>query len=232
MNLPLAQHQQIKIVSTFKALAENTFTGDQNAVCWERKLEGDFEEVVSKLTLKENVTEIEAKDLAALQLSEQGDLARKNILKDLQLLTDIGAAPTLNLLKHYERDDVLDFISTDVYSFHADHSPIEASTFLCTYYGAASDLLPNNEAVQKVTIPAIRQQLQKLHEGKDEEFEVFLNDHYFDLHYEAQPHAQPINLGQGHLWRLAVASPAQKVLPCIHRAPVENEGELRLLLIC
>ena len=35
-----------------------------------------------------------------------------------------------------------------------------------------------------------------------------------------------------YLWRLSVDSSEQQVLPCIHRAPRENEGELRLLMIC
>ena len=51
-------------------------------------------------------------------------------------------------------------------------------------------------------------------------------------HYQPKPDAQPINLGIGHIWRLAVDHPTQKVLPCVHRAPVENDGEYRLLLIC
>lgn len=83
---------------------------------------GDFKEIVAKLQLKENITEISIEDLLALPLSEQGDLARDIILKDIQLLTDMGASPVLNLLKYYERDDELDFISTDVYSFHVDRS--------------------------------------------------------------------------------------------------------------
>ena len=86
---------------------------------------GDFKEIVAKLELKENITEISTEDLLALELSEQGDLARDIILKDMQLLTDMGASPVLNLLKHYERDEELDFISTDVYSFHVDRSPLK-----------------------------------------------------------------------------------------------------------
>jgi hypothetical protein len=82
-----------------------------------------------KLELKE-ITEVSIEDLLALQLSEKGNLAREIILKDIQLLTDFGASPALNLLKCYERDDELDFISTDVYSFHVDRSPIETDTFL------------------------------------------------------------------------------------------------------
>jgi hypothetical protein len=29
-----------------------------------------------------------------------------------------------------------------------------------------------------------------------------------------------------------VDHPEQQVLPCVHRAPLENNGEYRLLLIC
>jgi len=52
------------------------------------------------------------------------------------------------------------------------------------------------------------------------------------LHYRAQAMANPISLGLGHLWRLAVDYPESQVLPCIHRAPEENNGQLRLLMIC
>ncbi len=71
-----------------------------------------------------------------------------------------------------------------------------------------------------------------LHDGPESEFEAFLKENYFDLHYQANPDSQPVNLGSGHLWRLAVDHPEQPSLPCVHRAPVENEGEYRLLLIC
>ncbi|MFP3836139.1 DUF1826 domain-containing protein, partial [Chryseobacterium sp. SIMBA_028] len=81
---------------------------------------------------KENVTEVSTEDLLALQLSEKGHMAREIILNDFQLLTDFGALPSLNLLKNYERDDEFDFISTDVYSYHVDRSPIGTDTFLCT----------------------------------------------------------------------------------------------------
>jgi hypothetical protein len=168
----------------------------------------------------------------ALQLSQQGNCAREIILKDLQALTDFGAAPVLNLLKYYERDTDFDFIATDVYSFHVDRSPIATDTFLCTYHGAASDIIANDQAVAKALITEIRAQLKAIHNGPEAEFEDFLKENYFDLHYQAQPNATPINLGVGHLWRLAVDHPTQQVLPCIHRAPLEKDGEYRLLLIC
>ncbi|HSQ47290.1 MAG TPA: hypothetical protein VLM44_10260 [Lutibacter sp.] len=232
MSNTFSDSSQIGIVSTFSELIHTDFKGETNALCWYRNLDGDFKELVGQLQLKENITEVCPKDLLALQLSEKGNRAREIILNDLQLLTDFGASPALNLLKCYERDDEFDFISTDVYSYHVDRSPIATDTFLCTYYGAASDIIPNAQAEQKILIPEIRKKLEALYNGPSEEFENFLKENYFDLHYQAQPHIPPVNLGLGHLWRLAVDHPEQQVLPCIHRAPIENEGEYRLLLIC
>ena len=232
MSDKFSNNPQIAVVSTFAELVDDNFQEAVNAACWERSLVGDFKEIVSKLQLKENITEVTAEDLLSLQLSENGHFAREIILNDLKLLSDFGALPSLNLLKNYERDDEFDFISTDVYSFHVDRSPVGTSTFLCTYYGAASDILPNDQGVQKILIPEIREKLKALYGGLEDGFETFLKENYFDLHYHPKSNAEPINLGLGHLWKLAVDSPEQKVLPCIHRAPNENDGEYRLLLIC
>lgn len=232
MSETFSENTQVGVVSSFSELINTHFQGIMNALCWERNLQGDFKEIVTQLQLKENITEISAAELLALELSEKGSAAREIILNDLQLLTDFGASPSLNLLKNYERDDEFDFISTDVYSFHVDRSPIGTDTFLCTYYGASSDIIPNDQVTQKILIPEIREKLRQLHDGKEEDFESFLEENFFDLHYEQKPNAQPTNLGIGHLWRLAVDHPEQIVLPCVHRAPVENEGEYRLLLIC
>ncbi|CAD0006658.1 MULTISPECIES: DUF1826 domain-containing protein [Flavobacterium] len=232
MSNPFSSNNQIGMVSTFSELVHTDFKGEINALCWYRNLDGDFNEIVTQLSVKENVTEVYAHDLIALQLSEKGNIAREIILNDLQVLTDFGASPSLNLIKCYERDDEFDFISTDVYSFHVDRSPIATDTFLCTYHGAASDIVSNSQAEQKILIPEIRAKLKELHNGPSEEFENFLKENYFDLHYQIHADVKPINLGLMHLWRLAVDHPKQKVLPCIHRAPLENEGEYRLLLIC
>ncbi|WP_298393702.1 DUF1826 domain-containing protein [Flavobacterium sp.] len=232
MNVAFPDHPQIAVVSSFLELTATEFEGTTNALCWHRRLEGDFEELVSKLTLQESVTEVSLEVLRALQLSVQGNLARAIILRDLQALTAIGAAPVLNLIRCYERDTDFDFIATDVYSFHVDRSPVATDTFLCTYHGAPSDLIANDQAVLKVEVPEIREQLKGLHQGTAAEFEDFLKDNYFDLHYQALPNAATVSLGTGHLWRLAVDHPTQAVLPCIHRAPVEADGGLRLLLIC
>ena len=227
----LSTTNSIKIVSTFSELINSDFEGKMNAINWQRDLDGDFEEIVTKLELNENITEVYIEDLENLILSENGHIAREIILNDLRLLTDFGASPSLNLLKNYERDNEFDFISTDVYSYHVDRSPIATSTFLCTYYGASSDILPNDQTIQKILIPEIREKLKKLHNGEEEDFETFLKEYYFDLHYQPKSDAHPINLGLGNLWRLSVDHPEQKVLPCVHRAPIEND-KYRLLLIC
>lgn len=232
MDQTFSDSSQIGIVSTFSELVTTDFKGEKNALCWYRNLEGDFKDIVSKLQLKENITEVEPQDLLALQLSYQGNIAREIILNDFRLLADFGASPSLNLLKCYERDEEFDFISTDVYSFHVDRSPIATDTFLCTYHGAASDIVANEHAEQKILIPEIREKLAALHDGPSEEFENFLKENYFDLHYQEKPNSRPTNLGIGHLWRLAVDHPKQQVPPCIHRAPIEKDGEYRLLLIC
>jgi hypothetical protein len=231
INLPAAG-QTIPAVTNFEALVATPFDGAINAICWARTLTGDFAEIVNKVTLTEDITVLDAEELCALELSEQGQLARAIILQDLELLTAHGAAPVLNVIRCYERDDASPFFATDVYSFHADRSPVPTDTFLCTYYGAPSEILPNAQAQQKVLVPEIRAALKKLYGGAEDGFETFLKDHFFDLHYQAIPGAQPISLGNGNLWRLAIDHPASPVLPCIHRAPEEKNGQPRLLLIC
>lgn len=224
--------KQMKRVTSFQDLVSTSFHGELNAICWERKLNGDFSEIVNKIAFTGNMTIIEEEELLELHLSEQGQLAREILLNDLKLLKEHGASPILNVIRNYDRDDAFPFFPTDVYSFHVDRSPIPVSTFLCTYYGASSEILPNSQAEQKVLIPEIRNELKKLYGREEEGFESFLNEYFFDLHYQAKADATPVNLGLGHIWRLAVDHPGSPCLPCVHRAPVEKPGEKRLLLIC
>lgn len=224
---------QVKNVTNFKNLIATPFSGEINAISWNRKLIGDFSEIVEKISLNGKMEELLPEQLLKLQLSEKGQLARKILLNDLKTLKAHGASPTLNIIKCYDRDDAYPFFPTDVYSFHVDRSPIPTDTFLCTYHGASSEILPNSQATQKILIPEIRAELKKLYNGKDDEgFKSFLTEYFFDLHYNAKPNASTINLGIGNLWKLATDHPDSKVLPCLHRAPEEKIGEHRLLLIC
>ena len=223
---------QVRLVANFEDLVSTPFIGKVNAICWTRALTGNFSEVVTKVALSGNITTVEEEELRELQLSEQGQLAREILLNDLKVLKAHGASPSLNVIKYYDRDDSYPFFPTDVYSFHVDRSPIPTDTFLCTYHGESSEILPNTQGTKKVLIPEIRDELKKLYHGEDEGFEAFLREHFFDLHYQAKPDARPISLGLGHLWRLAVDHPGSQVPPCLHRAPKEKPGQNRLLLIC
>ncbi|WP_298716144.1 hypothetical protein [Chitinophaga sp.] len=223
---------QVIYVTNFQELVGTPYQGDKNAVCWKREPMGDFAEIIQKVPLTGNITVVEETELRALQLSEQGQIARDTLLQDLQDLRDHGAAPVLNIIKNYDEDDGFPFFPTDVYSYHVDRSPVPTDTILCTYYGDSSEILPNAQVKQKILIPEIRAELRKLYDGDDAGFEAFLTDNFFDLHYQAEPGAQPLTLGNGHLWRLAVDHPGSDVLPCVHRAPKEKSGLYRLLLIC
>lgn len=231
LNLSLIENQ-IYSVTNFQDFITTPFQGDVNAICWKRELKGDFAEIVKKAETTENITLLNEEQLLKLELSEQGQLARDIILNDYHLLKEQGASPTINVIKYYERDNDHPFFPTDVYSFHVDRSPIPTNTILCTYYGASSDILPNVQAEQKILVPEIREQLKKLFKGTDEEFELYLTENFFDLHYQAKPNAKLINLGLGNLWKLSVDHPNNPILPCVHRAPEEKDGESRLLLIC
>jgi hypothetical protein len=228
----LPSENQIKCVTNFQDLVTTPYYRNVNAICWKRKLLGDFTEIVNAITLNDNMVEIGREELLSLQLSEQGQLAREMLLNDMKLLKAHGASPVLNVIKCYERDDAFPLFPTDVYSFHVDRSPVPTDTFLCTYHGDASEIIPNAQATQKVLIPEIREELNKLYGGNEAGFESFLTEYFFDLHYQVKPHAQPTNLGIGNLWRLAVDHPGSKVPPCIHRAPTEKSGQHRLLMIC
>jgi hypothetical protein len=212
-------NKQIKIVKSKEEFISTPYDDLTNAICWQRTLHGNFSEIINKLELHGNLTEVDPEDLLALDLSEEGAMAREILLSDFKLLSDFGADPSLNVIKYYEEDDEYVFFPTDVYSFHVDRSPVAIDTILCTYHGDASELIPNHQAIQKIQIPNIRESLKKKYGGPEEGFENFLIEHFFDLHYEALPNASIVNLGIGNLWRLAVDSP-------------EESGAYRLLMIC
>lgn len=223
---------QVEIVSNFQDFISTPYHDEINAICWSRNLTGDFSEIANKLQLDGNITVIDQQDLVQLELSEQGQQARVTLLEDWKLLEEQGASPVLNVILNYDRDEEFPFFPTDVYSFHVDRSPIPTHTILCTYYGASSEIIPNDQATQKVLIPEIREELKRTFEVNDDNFESFITKKFFDLHYQEKPEATITSLGLGNLWRLAVDHPDSPVPPCIHRAPLERKGEPRLLLIC
>lgn len=226
------KENQIRYVTNFDDFVTAPMQLETNAICWTRKLEGDFAEIISMVELTENMVEVSQEELLCFNLSEQGNLAREILLNDLSLMKAHGASPILNVIKCYERDDSFPLFPTDVYSFHVDHSPIPNDTFLCTYHGASSELLPNAQAIQKILLPELRDELKKIYQGPEAGFELFLKENFFDLHYQALPGAAPISVGLGNFWRLVNDYPGSQVLPCIHRAPMEESGQYRLLLIC
>jgi hypothetical protein len=239
---PPPGYTRIRVVHSFPELVTTRFADGVNALCWPRSLPGDFGEVVTQLAAGEGITALDEARLIALPLSDAGRAARDVMLDDLRLLRDHGLAPELNCIHAYPRDDDAT-LPTDVFSFHADSAPVEASTWLCTYHGAPSEGLRNDEAQRRVDVPATRAELRKLFGGEDgDAFREFLSENCYDLHYASVPGAQPFSFGLGNLWRIAVEytgpglprhSPSERrrVPPCVHRAPETVPGQPRLLLI-
>ena len=211
------------------------FADGVNALCWPRVLAGDFGEVVAKLGAGEEVVAIEEEQLLRLGLSAAGQAAVDVLREDLRRLREQERAPVLNCIHDYPCEEKPGPVRTDVFSFHADSAPVEADTWLCTYYGPASEGLPNEEAIRRVEIPEVRQALLGYlgFEQDDAEFHEALREHCYDLHYAPVTGARPYSFGLGHLWRIAADWPGSAVPPCIHRAPATLSGAPpRLLLIC
>jgi hypothetical protein len=228
-----ADYTRIKRVSSFQELVTTRFVDGVNALCWPRTLAGDFGEIVAQLDDGEDITTLDDTQLRSLPVSAAGRIAIDQMLEDQRLLREHGTAPVLNCIRSYPRDEDPGVVPTDVYSFHADSAPVEADTFLCTYHGAASEGLRNEEAQRRVDLPSTRAELLTLFGGNDgEDFRTFLNEHCYDLHYAPTAGARPFSFGLGNFWRIAVDWPGNPVPPCVHRAPDNLPGQpARLLLI-
>ena len=229
---------RIRIVDSFDELISTRFAGNINALCWRRHLPGDFREVIDQLaaaagSVDGGITTIEDDALHALRLNPEGVIAREVLLADQALLRRHGLSPSLDWITGYARDDADGPIATDVHSFHVDCAPVEADTYLCTYFGRCSEGLANEAAARRVDVAETRARLLQLAGGPDDEaFAVHLSEHSFDLHYVPLDGAQPYCFGLGNLWRIAIAHPEAPVVPCIHRAPLTLPGDpARLLLI-
>jgi hypothetical protein len=231
-NLP-ADHPRIRRVHNFQELVSSPFSGGVNALVWERSLPGDFGEVVERLGAGDGVVTLEESQLLSLPVSAAGRVAIEVLLADQQLLRTHKLAPVLNLIHGYPRDEQPGPVATDVFSFHADSATIEADTWLCTYHGAPSEGLRNEEAQRRVDIPGTRAELLRVYGGQEDDgFHEFLKENCYDLHYAAVLQARPFSFGLGNLWRIATEWPGCPVPPCIHRAPERLPGQPpRLLLI-
>ena len=230
---PPPGYTRIKVVKGFDELVTTPFGGGVNALCWERTLAGDFSEVVERLGVSEGITTLDDSRLNGLHLSAAGRAAVDILLADQRLLRARGLEPVLDCIHGYPRDEEPEVVRTDVYSFHVDSAPVEADTWLCTYIGATSEGLRNDEAQRRVDIPETRAELLRLFGGDDDgDFLEYLRENCYDLHYAPVPHARPFSFGLGNLWRIATEWPGSPVPPCIHRAPETLPGDLpRLLLI-
>lgn len=232
LRLP-SDYTRIRRVRSFQELVTTPFADGINALCWERSLPGDFNEIMAQLGAAEGIATLDAARLRGLRVSAAGRAAVDCLLEDQRLLREHGLAPELNCIGGYPRDDAPGAVRTDVYSFHADSATVETDTYLCTYHGAPSEGLRNDEARRHVDDPATRARL--LHEfggADDAAFAEYLRENCYDLHYASAPHARPFSFGVGHLWRIAVEHPTSAVPPCVHRAPDTRPGDPpRLLLI-
>lgn len=225
-------YHRIKIVGSFDELVNTPFSEGVNALCWQRTLNGDFAEVVAAVGATDDIVTLDPDNLLSLraQLSPAGQAAVDVMLADFRLLEGRGLDPCLDCIPAYPRDVVGDVLRTDVYSFHADRAPVQADTYLCTYIGACSQGLPNEHAVRHVDIPETRAALLAQCGGGD--FDEYLRENSYDLHYRVAADAAVYDFGIGNLWRIAIEYPDCPVPPCIHRAPEQQAGDAaRLLLI-
>jgi hypothetical protein len=225
------QNPQIRVVDAFEALVGFRFENGVNAVCWPRELEGDFAGVVSRLKVPPGITHLTGELLRTLDLSPAGQKAVEVMVADLDLLIEHGLLPTLDCVNGYTHE-IETPVRTDVCSFHVDSATVPADTWLCTYHGASSEGLRNDEAICRAHVPETRAELLRLYGGMDDEgFAEWLEDHFYTLHYAPLPGATPFRFGTGNLWRIALQYPGSPVPACIHRAPDPVPGEKRLLLI-
>ena len=229
-NLP-TDYPRIKRVTSFHELVTTRFADGINALCWERTLPGDFSEVVSKIGGGEGIITLDEPLLRTLPVSIAGRAAIDVLLADYELLRNHELDPVLNCIREYPRDDGA--VPTDVYSFHTDSATVEADTYLCTYHGAPSEGLRNEEALRRIDVPETRAELLRHFGGDDnEEFKEYLIENCYHLHYAPIASARPFSFGVGNLWRIATDYPGSPVPPCIHRAPEDKPGQPpRLLLI-
>lgn len=228
-------YNRIKIVHSFDELVSTPFGPHVNSLCWQRVLVGDFDAVATQLRGEKDVMSLDEEMLINMRpkLRAMGQLAVDVMIADHHLLQAHGLQPSTECVPRYERDEHDAIIPTDVYSFHADRATIAADTYLCSYNEAASEGLRNDEAQRHIDIPATRAALRRGFEQQESgDFDDFLRENCYDLHYAALENATPFSFGIGNMWRIAIEYPDCPVPPCLHRAPQTIMGRPpRLLLI-
>lgn len=223
----------VKVVDSLHELVSTPFKDGINALCWPRTLPGDFHEVLATLPAGTGIVPVDGDQLASLALSDAGKMARDILLADLQGLRAYDLQPELDCVHGSERQEPEGLFHTDVASWHVDTATVPTDTYLCTYAGACSEGLPNEQARRRLDVPETRAKLLHFYGGQDDAgFREYLSDWFYDLHYVPLPGAQPYAFGTGNLWRIATDHPGSAVPPCVHRAPLTLPGiAARLLLI-
>ena len=226
-------YSRIQVVRSLDELVTTPFADGVNALCWPRTLPGEFREVVDALGSGEGIVTVDESCLAGLALHDAGKIARDILLADQQSLRAFDLQPNLDCVHGSLREEPEGLFHTDVHSFHVDTATVQADTYLCTYVGATSQGLRNDEAQRRVGIPETRAELLRLYGGNDDAgFLEYLAENFYDLHYAPLPQARPFSFGVGNLWRIAIKYPSCPVPPCVHRAPLTLPGQpTRLLLI-
>lgn len=223
---------RIRYVASFDELIGTPFTGAVNALCWPRRLPGDFREIADRLPVPPGITTLSDDDLAALDLGTAGSIARDVLRADQELLRSHGLEPVLDCVAGHPRAPATGVIPTDVRSFHVDAATDPLDTWLCTYAGACSEGLPNEMAIARADVPETRAALLRDYGGADDAgFTAWLAEHFYDLHYAPLDGAEPYTFGLHNLWRIALCYPGAPVPPCIHRAPLTPPGTARRLLL-
>ncbi|MBL9144994.1 MAG: hypothetical protein JNM99_15045 [Verrucomicrobiaceae bacterium] len=229
----LPHSSRIRVVATFDELVATPWADGVNALCLPRSLAGDFAEIVAALPPGKGIVGLDEEELMALPVSAAGRVAVEAMLEDRRRLEALGLLPELNAIHGYVREPCEGTVNTEVYSFHADSATVPADTWLCTYHGASSEGIINEEVMRRVDVPETRAALLADYGGADDEgFREWLSEHCYDLHYVPLPVAKPFVFGVGSLWRIATEHPGCAVPPCVHRAPETLPGDAtRLLLI-
>lgn len=222
----------VGIVGSFDELVSTPFAGEVNALCWPRQLSGNFAEIEQSLPEIDGITTLDEEDLRGLTLSPMGKIARDELINDQRLLTAQSLQPSLDLVPSGEPDLDQGPVRTDVGDWHVDSATIEADTYLCSYYGAATEGVLNADVICQPDIPTTRETLRQIFGGKDDSaFTAYLTEHFYDLHYAPKPNPRIFSFGTSHLWRIATKYPGSPVRPSVHRAPFTKADQPRRLLL-